>query len=139
MKELLSKKRAKLAELDEGWADSETRKSRIRDISDWLRSEHAEVPDNLADVLENTPIDPGWMAALYKGAKASKAMRSAKEGVPQKVGSAKLRRSALNRGEKASNARLSEIIKRAKESSNRQVKQDAAAAILTNALQPKAR
>ena len=93
------------------------------------------MPDNLEDVL----VDPGWASALYKAASAQKALKSAKDKVPTTAGSVKLRRSALNRSGQANTQRLGDLIKRAKESGNRQHKEDAAAAILTNALAPNAR
>ena len=132
LNDLLSEKRAKLAEKDPAWADDNERKSRYQIVSDWLREEGAEVPDNLSDVL----IDPGWTQALFKAAKQAKNLGQIKEGAPKKIGSAKLRRGTLRSGTQEK-AHLAELVKRARDTRRTTDKKAAAAAILESAFNKK--
>lgn len=122
--------RRKLAEADAAWADDTTRAERYKVISDWLRNGNANVPDNLSDVL----TDPGMVNTLYEAAAAAQNLKTAKEGAPRKVGTAKLRRGALRSGS-VSGGKLVDLIKHAKQTGKQTDKRAAGEAILTQAFQ----
>ncbi len=129
IKDLLSKKRAKLIERDSRWADDEERKARYRMISEFLRDEGAEVPENLSEVL----VDPGWTSALFGAARSAKMAKSVKDETPKKVGSAKLRRGALKSPNAAAKQRLNTLVDKARKTKTRVDKEAAGGAILEQA------
>ncbi len=134
MSDLKKQQRKKLAESDAAWADDTTRAERYKVISDWLRDGNANVPDNLSDVL----TDPGWANTLYEAAVAAQNLKTAKEGAPRKVGTAKLRRGVFGKGS-TSGGKLADLIKHAKKTDRQSDKRAAGEAILTNAFQKAAK
>ena len=132
LKELTANQRRKLAEDDAAWADEDTHRTRLRTISEWLRSEGATVPDDLGQTL----TDPGWTKALFKAAAAAQGLKAVEGNPVRKVGTAKLTRGSLKRGG-TQGAKLVDIIKRARETGRASDKRAAGEAILANALPKK--
>lgn len=129
--ELLREKRKALADRDSAWANEDTRRERYNLISKWLRDANAEVPNNLDQIL----VDPGWTSVLFDAAKTwDNAQKAGDTKAPPRVGTSKLRRSALKTAvASSSKSRISKLVKQA-QSGRRADKVAAGEAILTEAL-----